>query len=94
LAFSVGAGGFKMLGLLEAGLAGLASAMLGTFIFEMLGASLFPLAGTVEPISLTTGTRLLAQLSVAGFVALGAIRVVTSVLGGKWVQNKGNPVLD
>jgi hypothetical protein len=94
LAFALGAGGFRPLRLLEAGLAGLAGAMLGTFVFEMLGATLFPLSWTLEPFSITPETRLLARLCVAGFVALGAIVVVPSVLGRKSAPNKANPVLD
>jgi len=74
IAFSVGNGRFKGLRLLEAGVAGLAGAMLGTFIFEMIGAILFPLGGTLLPISATPETRLIARLCVAVFVALGAIR--------------------
>ena len=44
--------------------------MLGTFVFEMLGAILFPLAGTAQPIAVTSPTRLLARLCVAVLVAV------------------------
>jgi hypothetical protein len=94
LAFAVGAGGFKPLRLLEAGLVGLAGAMAGTFIFEMVGAMLFPLSRTLEPFSQSPETRLLARLCVAGFVGLAAIRLVHSVDAGKTAQSKGTPVLN
>jgi hypothetical protein len=94
LAFAVGAGGFRALRLIEAAVLGLAGAMLGTFIFEMLGATLFPLSRTVEPFSATPETRLLARLCVAGFIGLGAMLVVPSVVGRKSAQNKVGPVLD
>jgi len=74
LAFGIGSGGFKPSRLFETALAGLVGAMVGTFLFEMAGAFLFPLAMTADPFSVTPSTRLLARLCVAGFVGLGAIR--------------------
>ena len=76
LAFGIGSSGFKPFRLLEAGLAGLVGAMLGTFVFEMAAAMLFPFDHTANPFSDTSGTRLLARLCVAGFVALGVIRAI------------------
>jgi hypothetical protein len=78
LAFGIGAYGFKPLRLFETALAGLIGAMLGTFVYELAGAILFPLARTANPFSETAGTRLLARLCVAGFVSLGAIRSLPS----------------
>jgi hypothetical protein len=83
LAFGLGRYGAKVPRLIEAALAGLIGAMLGTFVFDMLGAILFPLAETADPFSATPGTRLLARLCVAGFVGLGAIRSLPSSLPGK-----------
>jgi hypothetical protein len=74
LAFGLASGGSRPYRILEAALAGLAGAMLGTFVFEMAGAILFPLDHTASPFSSTAGTRLLARLCVAGFVGLGALR--------------------
>jgi hypothetical protein len=76
LAFGIGSSGAKPSRLFEATLAGLVGAMLGTFVFEMVGAILFPLANTVNPFSATPGTRLLARLCIAGFVAVGAFRAL------------------
>jgi hypothetical protein len=73
LAFGIGSGVSKPSRYLETALAGVVGAMLGTFVFEMVGAFLFPMARTVDPFSATSGTRLLARLCVAGFVGLGAM---------------------
>ncbi len=78
LAFGIGTSGLKPARLFEATLAGLAGAMLGTLAYEMVGASLFPLAHTALPFSETAGTRLLARICVAGFVGLGAVRALPS----------------
>jgi hypothetical protein len=78
LAFGIGTSGLKLSRLIEAALAGLAGAMLGTFVFEMVGALLLPLAKTANPIAETSSARLLARLCVALFVALGAIRALPS----------------
>jgi hypothetical protein len=74
LAFGIGCGGTRRSRLVEAALAGLVGAILGTFVFEMVGAMLFPFAHTADPFSATSGTRLLARLCVCVFVAIGAIR--------------------
>jgi len=76
LAFGIGTSGAKPFRLIEAALAGLVGAMLGTFVYEMAGAILFPFAQTASPFSATSGTRLFARLCVAGFVALGVIRAI------------------
>jgi hypothetical protein len=78
LAFGIGSGGFRPARLIESALAGLVGAMLGTFVFEMVGAILFPLDHTASPFSATSTTRLLARLCVAGFVGLAAIRSLPS----------------
>jgi hypothetical protein len=70
-AFGVGADDFKATRLFEAALAGLVGAMAGTFVFEVAGAILFPMARTAQPFAATPGARLLARLCVAGFVGLG-----------------------
>ena len=75
LAFGIGSQGFKPARLFEAALAGLVGAMVGTFVYEMVGAFLFPFDHTADPFSTTPGTRLLARVCIAGFVGLGAIRV-------------------
>jgi hypothetical protein len=72
LAFGIGrgAGPARLLG---AAFAGLVGALIGTFVFEMAGAFLFPYDHTPDPFSSTVGTRLLARLCVAAFVALAVI---------------------
>jgi hypothetical protein len=77
LAFGIGAG-CRPVRIVEASLAGLVGAMLGTFIFEMIGAFAFPMDHTASPFSITPQTRLLARLCVAGFVGLGLIRALPS----------------
>lgn len=79
LAFGIGSSGARPLRLLEAALAGLAGAMLGTFLFEVTGAMLFPMDHTADPFSTTSATRLLARLCLAGGVGLGVIRSLPSL---------------
>jgi hypothetical protein len=74
LAFAVGSGASKPSRYFEMALAGVVGAMVGTFVYEMVGAFVFPMDRTVEPFAATAGTRLLARLCVAGFVGLGAVR--------------------
>jgi hypothetical protein len=74
LAFGIGSRGFTPSRLFEAALAGLVGAIVGTFVFEMMGALLFPLDHTADPFSETPSTRLLARLCVAVFVGLAAVR--------------------
>jgi hypothetical protein len=74
LAFGVGRYGLQPSRLIEAALAGLAGAFLGTFVFEMLGALLMPTAETTKPFAEVALARLLARICIALFVALGAIR--------------------
>jgi hypothetical protein len=74
LAFGIGSSGARPARLFKAALAGMIGAMLGTCIFEIVGAMLFPMDFTPRPFSATSSTRLLARLCVAGFVGLGVIR--------------------
>ncbi len=68
LAFAVGLGEPRLCGkLLTAGCIG---ALLGTVAFELIGAAIFPMAETDEPISETWATRLMARLLVAVGTAL------------------------
>ena len=78
LAFALGTGARKPLRLADAAITGLIGAIVGTFVFELAGALLFPLASTAQPFSATSITRLLARLCVAGFVAVGVIRSLPS----------------
>ncbi len=82
LAFGVGRYGLIRSRLIEAALAGLVGAMLGTFVFEILGALLMPSAETTQPIAEAAGARLLARICVAVFVALGAIRSLPPAIEG------------
>jgi hypothetical protein len=75
IAFAIGMGGLnKPARLFEAAIAGLAGAMLGSFVFDLVGAAAFPLDHTARPFSESVGTRFLARICVATFVGLGAIR--------------------
>ena len=62
LAFAVGLGEPRLIG--RALATGFVGAVLGTIAFELIGAAVFPLASTGEPISTTWPTRLLARLLV------------------------------
>ena len=68
LAFGIGAGGRRGP---RALLGGLVGAAIGAAVYELVGALAFPLDKTVEPISLTWGSRLLARSSVALLAAIG-----------------------
>ena len=67
LAFGIGRGrsSQKTLRLMIAGLSG---AIVGTIVYDAIGGTVTPLAGTGDAISITWPTRLLARL----FVAIGA----------------------
>ena len=75
LAFAAGRGGWRLLAMSTA--AGLAGAVLGAMAFEVIGAGLFPLAETGDPVSTTWASRLLARLLVALATAAGIIMVLT-----------------
>jgi hypothetical protein len=55
---------------------GMLGALVGTVVYELLGAILFPIAETGQPISTTWATRLLARLLVAIAAASGATLAV------------------
>ncbi len=74
LAFAVGLGEPRLLG--KELMAGLVGAVLGTVVFEVIGAVAFPMAETDEPISETWTTRLMARL----LVTLGTALVVVLLL--------------
>jgi hypothetical protein len=76
LAFGIAARRMRPARLVESALAGMVGAMVGTFVFEIAGASLFPFAHTADPFSDTAGSRLLARLCVAGFIGLGVVRAI------------------
>jgi hypothetical protein len=46
-------------------IASFAGAVLGAVVFDLIGAAVFPLASTVQPMSTTLESRLLARLLVA-----------------------------
>jgi MFS family permease len=70
LAFGIGIGG--MGSIVRASLGGMAGAALGTMLFECVNAVMFPLVRVLEPVPAESLPRLLAFLSVAIFVPLGA----------------------
>ena len=76
LAFGVGFGDRRLI--LRGLAAGFAGAVLGSVVFDLIGAVVFPLAGTGEPISTTWPSRLLARLT----VTLGIAALVIAALGG------------
>lgn len=71
LAFAVGLGEGRRPG--RALVGGLLGAVLGAIAYDLIGAVLFPLAGTGEPISTTWSTRLIARLLVGVTTAAGVI---------------------
>ena len=76
LAFGLGAGGRRRWA--RCVLGGLLGGVAATIVYDIVGAMAFPLDKTSQPISATVVTRLLAQLSVAVFVAVG-VALVASV---------------
>ena len=62
LAFAIGLGERKLI--LRVIMAAFVGATLGSVVFEFVGAAIFPLASTGQPISTTWATRLLARLLV------------------------------
>jgi hypothetical protein len=54
-------------------LGGALGALLGTAVYELIGAAFFATADTSEPISTTASTRLLARLLVGSGTVLGAM---------------------
>lgn len=72
LAFGVGLG--HRGSILRGVAGGFAGAVLGTVVFDVIGAAIFPLAGTAEPISATWPSRLFARLAVTlGCAALAIV---------------------
>ena len=76
LAFAVGLGQPRLL--LRVTLAGLAGGMLGAVAFDAVGAYLFPLAETGDPVSATWPSRLVARLWVTAATAACVIMVLPS----------------
>ncbi len=75
LAFAVGLGS-QPRRLAQGTVAGLAGAVIGAIAFDMIGAGLFPLAETGEPISTTWPSRLTARLLVCVTTAVLVILTV------------------
>jgi len=92
LAFAIGLGERRLIG--KAFMAGLMGAMLGAIIFELIGGTFFPLAGTSHPISATRLTRFMARL----LVTIGAAAAVAVILpnhtqrSGATQETKGDPL--
>jgi hypothetical protein len=77
----IGLGGRSLLAQSAKGaLAGLLGGVAASMAFDLIGAVLFPLDKTGEPISATLVTRSLAQLLVALFVAAAAASVARAAL--------------
>ena len=70
LALGLGLGGLGRV--VQAGIGGALGAMFGTFLYEFAGPFAFPDGATAEPLASERFARLLAHLSVAVLVALGA----------------------
>ena len=69
VAFGIGLGDRSRF--VRAVLGGLLGAVAGAVVYEMVGAILFPLDKTSDPISLTWGTRLFARFAVMTFASAG-----------------------
>jgi hypothetical protein len=76
LAFGLGLGGRAFA--VRTLFGGLLGAALGTVLFELVGAALFPLARTVQPLALSWGSRLFARLSISTLAAAGAALAMES----------------
>jgi hypothetical protein len=73
LAFGLGAGGRGRWARCAVG--GLLGGVFATMVYDLVGAIVFPLDKTSQPVSATIVTRLFAQFAVAAFVAIGAASV-------------------
>ncbi len=73
LALGLGAGGRGRW--MRCALGGLLGGVFAAMFYDLIGAIVFPLDKTSQPVSHTAVTRLFAQLSVAVFVAAGAALV-------------------
>ena len=82
LAFAVGLGGRRLLAIGLALTAGFIGAVLGAIAFDLVGAGLFSLAETGEPISATWASRLAARLLVALATAAGVILILPAAHPG------------
>lgn len=80
LAFGVGLGGKDRI--LRATFGGLVGGLLGCFLFELVGAAVFPLDGATEPLSKSPASRLVARFSVTLLVALCTV-IAVQVSGQK-----------
>jgi hypothetical protein len=82
VAYGFGRFGLKLRPLVRTTVGGICGAALGTILYDVIGAILFPLASTTDPWSSTPETRMLARLAVALFTAAGVLlsaRPVSSV---------------
>ncbi|MBX6313888.1 MAG: hypothetical protein IRY99_13375, partial [Isosphaeraceae bacterium] len=70
LGFAIGSGGRGQM-IARSILGGIIGTLLGTVVYELIGAALFPLSNTVEPIPSGWGARLLVALTVAVGAAAG-----------------------
>lgn len=77
LAMAIGLRGFQPRAIGLGLLGGLVGALVGTVLFEGLGAVLFPFDRTSDPMSTTPTTRLIARLMIAVFSVLGAAVTLT-----------------
>jgi hypothetical protein len=75
LAFGIGLGGRYAIA--RGLLGGLVGAALGAVVYEIVGALAFPLDSTVQPLSQSWGSRLLARSAVALLVAVGVALAIT-----------------
>jgi hypothetical protein len=78
MAYGLGRFGLNLRPLANATVGGILGAAIGTIVYDVIGATMFPLASTTDPWSATPETRLLARICVAGFVALGIISSLPS----------------
>jgi hypothetical protein len=81
LAFGVGQGEPRLLG--RALAASFIGAALGAVVFDLIGAAVFPMALTGQPISTTWPTRLMARLLVTVAAAAGVMLVMPRPLSRK-----------
>jgi hypothetical protein len=86
LAFGIGTGGLSRM--VQGLVGGLIGACLGAVAYEILGGFLFPLAETVQPLSITWESRLLARSAVTILAAGGAAFAILEAGGLKTKRGK------
>jgi len=76
LAYGIGRSGLRLVPLVKTTLGGLIGAVVGTLVYELIGAMALPMSDTADPIPPTALGRVLARLCLVVFSALGVVLAI------------------